>query len=240
MHVTINRRTMKANQGFISQKDMSITLFTFMGIHVLMPEKFGIVGTQEEFDAFVHFWRVIGFLLGIEDRFNCCGTTLRETIIRLETIREDIILPTLMFPTPEYESYTRVAVQGMWHTEPILHYGKTCYNSNTLNKHFNHFFSESAMFIMKRALKVPGYLFFDCESHGEEKPKEIANISLLVRLRIWLDIITYEYLCKFAFCRWVLNIMRILFALLDFFPFLALWSFGKKVAYVEIMKKQSY
>lgn len=115
MHITVNRRAVKAGEGIISQKDMAVTLFTFMGFHVLMPDKFGIVGTREQFEAFNHFWRLIGFMLGTHDQFNCCGETLDDTLGKLEAIRRDIIYPGLQFTSPEYESYTRIAVDGMWH-----------------------------------------------------------------------------------------------------------------------------
>lgn len=103
---------------------MAITLFNFMGFHILMPDKFGIVGTREQFEAFNHFWRVIGYLLGMEDRFSCCGETLDETLMRLRVIREDMLLPALMIPSPDFEHYTRTAIAGMWYNEPILHHGK--------------------------------------------------------------------------------------------------------------------
>lgn len=123
MHVVINRRSTKAGMGIISQKDMAITQFTFMGFHLLMPDKFGIVGTREQFEAFNHFWRVIGYMLGTENRFNCCGETLDDTLGRLESIKEDFLLPALKNPCAEYENYTKIATDGMWHQDPTLHYG---------------------------------------------------------------------------------------------------------------------
>ena len=56
MHVAVNKRAIKAGVGIVSQKDMAITLFSFMGFHVLMPDKFGVVGTREQFEAFSHLW----------------------------------------------------------------------------------------------------------------------------------------------------------------------------------------
>lgn len=123
MHVVVNARSTKAGVGIISQKDMAITQFTFMGFHLLMPEEFGIVGTREQFEAFNHFWRVIGFMLGTEDKYNCCGETLDETLGRLRAIKEDMLLPTIVSPHPDFEDYAKTAVEGMWHADPTLHYG---------------------------------------------------------------------------------------------------------------------
>lgn len=94
------------------------------------------------------------------------------------------------------------------------------------------------MFQLKRALKVPGYCYFESEAsdNEEKKLKALGQLSLYTRFRVLLDIVLYENLCKIFIFRWMLNFMRFFFALLDVYPLLALWSFGKKYAYVEIMK----
>ena len=80
MHYVVNRRATKSGVGIISQKDMAITQFTFMGFHLLMPEEFGIVGTGQQLEDFNHLWRVIGYMLGTEDKYNCCGETYEDTL----------------------------------------------------------------------------------------------------------------------------------------------------------------
>lgn len=95
-----------------------------MGFNLLCPELFGIVGTREQFEAFNHLHRLIGYLLGTEDRFNCCGVTLDDTLGRLEAIREDMMLPDLKSPCKEFDSYMRMTAEGLWHSDPLIHYGK--------------------------------------------------------------------------------------------------------------------
>lgn len=223
MHVVINGRATRAGEGIISQKDMSLTLFAFMGFHLLMSDKFGIVGSRKQFEAFNHFWRVIGYMLGVHDKFNCCAESLDETLSRLESMRADILLPGLEFPCPEYESYTKIALDGMWHFDPFDNY-------------FN-----SVMFILKRALEVPGYYYFESEAIGDVQlhNKMFQNFTIYTRFRILLDIVIYEYLSHIFIFRWVLNLVRISLAILDFYPVLALKKFGKKYAYVEIMKSKT-
>jgi hypothetical protein len=94
------------------------------------------------------------------------------------------------------------------------------------------------MFIMKRAMNIPGYHYFDSEASGSEHDNQRAlyKLSLYTRFRILLDIIVNEYLSQILIFRWVFNIMRFSLVLLDKYPVLALRSFGKKYAYVEIMK----
>ncbi|KAI1302307.1 hypothetical protein HDE_02536 [Halotydeus destructor] len=57
----------------ISQYDMLITQFAFIGFAILKPEKFGISLTSEDFDCVIHYWRCIGYLLGMDDKFNLCS-----------------------------------------------------------------------------------------------------------------------------------------------------------------------
>lgn len=124
MHVVVNRRATKAGVGIISQKDMAVTQFLFMGFHLLMPREFGLVASQEQFEAFNHLWRVIGYMLGAEDRFNACGENLEETKSRLLAIKEDLLLPATKNPFPGVESYVKTAFDGMWHSDPSLHFGE--------------------------------------------------------------------------------------------------------------------
>lgn len=124
MHVIVNRRATKAEVGIICQKDMAVMQFLFMGFHVLMPREFGIVASREQLEALSHFWRVIGYVLGTEDRFNACGETLEETESRLLAIMEDLVMPELKNPFPGIDDYVRTAFDGYWHSDPSLHFGE--------------------------------------------------------------------------------------------------------------------
>lgn len=123
MHVVVNKRSTKAGIGIISQKDMAITQFLFMGFALLMPDMFGVVGSYEQFDAFNHFWRLIVFLLGTEDRFNCCGATVEESRSRLQSIKEDMLLPAWKDPFHGSLAYSRTAYEGLWPYDPFANYG---------------------------------------------------------------------------------------------------------------------
>lgn len=54
--------------GPITQCDMAVTQFGFMGFPLLVQEKLGLHGSEEDLEGFIHFWRVIGHLLGINDQ----------------------------------------------------------------------------------------------------------------------------------------------------------------------------
>jgi hypothetical protein len=53
----------------MSQWDMVITQFCFLGFVVIHPAMFGFWNSKG-IEGFVHMWAVLGRLLGIEDRFN--------------------------------------------------------------------------------------------------------------------------------------------------------------------------
>jgi hypothetical protein len=55
--------------GVVSQRDVALTQFGFIGFALLKPDKFGVRQLKEgDWDAYVYCWRVIGQMLGLEDR----------------------------------------------------------------------------------------------------------------------------------------------------------------------------
>lgn len=103
----------------INQAEMSFTLFGFMGLVILYPEKLGIVGvTEEELDGFVHLWRVLGHLLGIEDRFNMCQGSFDQVKRRCQQIVDKLFIPNLPNLNEEWEHMSRCMIEGVAMTIP--------------------------------------------------------------------------------------------------------------------------
>lgn len=67
IHYYSSQKTKKMGIGIISQKDMALTQFAFMGFFVLKPKELGLQYEEKDLDAFCHFWRVLGYMLGIKD-----------------------------------------------------------------------------------------------------------------------------------------------------------------------------
>lgn len=67
-HKTNCQKSKKADIGSIYQQDMVLTQFGFIGYILIMPEVFGLRNKPEEDEAFNHFWRVTGYMLGIPNR----------------------------------------------------------------------------------------------------------------------------------------------------------------------------
>lgn len=66
-HFSGSRSAMNANIGIISQKDMAITQYGFMGYIVMSQKEVGVQGSRKEIEDFFHFWRVVGHVIGIKD-----------------------------------------------------------------------------------------------------------------------------------------------------------------------------
>lgn len=97
---------------------MSGTQFSFLGLLLLYPEKFGMRGaTREELEGFVHVWRCLGWLLGIDDRFNFCRfEDFAEMRQWTDFFLHEFVKPWMRdLTTAEYEHMGRAVVHGARH-----------------------------------------------------------------------------------------------------------------------------
>lgn len=51
--------------GSITQRDLALTQFGFIGIAIVSREKLGL---STDMKPLIHFWKVIGHLIGIQDK----------------------------------------------------------------------------------------------------------------------------------------------------------------------------
>lgn len=93
---------------------MSATQFGFVGLMVAYPEKFGAAGaTKDELEGFIHLWRSIGYLLGVEDKFNFCAGTYDEVVQRCRSFVENWAKPNFQDLTEDWKHMSRCLVEGM-------------------------------------------------------------------------------------------------------------------------------
>ena len=64
----VSRRSSQGGLRRISQLDMALTQFGFIGFTLISGDQLGIVASDAELNGLVHFWRVIGNLLGMEEK----------------------------------------------------------------------------------------------------------------------------------------------------------------------------
>ena len=94
---------------------MVITQFAFMGLALMHPDKFGMArATDRQLEGFVHLWRCLGWILGIDDRYNFCQLdTLPEAQKWAKYFTNNLILPWLkMSLSDEYEQMGRMVTKG--------------------------------------------------------------------------------------------------------------------------------
>ncbi|XP_038217335.1 uncharacterized protein LOC119836153 [Zerene cesonia] len=140
-HVRADRAAKLKRHGTVSQRDISLTLFGFIGITVLKPDKLGITQLKPgDWEGFNHFWAVLGAMIGLEDKYNICRKTFEETRLMCKIIQERIYTPC-MENVPEYfEHSSRVMLDGMNSVNPAIE-------------------AESLMFMARYVSDVPGYVY---------------------------------------------------------------------------------
>lgn len=58
---------------WMTQYDVALTQFSFIGLAMLFPAKSAMIAaTSEHLELINYYWRVLGFMMGIEDTFNAC------------------------------------------------------------------------------------------------------------------------------------------------------------------------
>ena len=67
MHFSANRSAKGLNIGMISQKDMAITQYGFIGFSIMSQKETGVQADRKEIEDYCHFWRVLGSIIGIKD-----------------------------------------------------------------------------------------------------------------------------------------------------------------------------
>lgn len=201
----------------VSQKDVAITQFGFAGYVVLSYKKLGVQYNREGMEGFVHLWRTIGYMIGLEDRFNLCTDDLDTTHQRMQLINDHFMRPGLQNPSADFEHMTRAMIDGMWCYSTMLDY-------------------DAFMFITRRLSNVPGHHYWDNEPSEGAKTvyKEMPWFS-----RIMLNILTvlHEVLLDITAIRWYINWMfRFNSNIVNkYFPVLAMVKYGFRKAYVKIV-----
>ncbi|CAO1335150.1 unnamed protein product [Diamesa tonsa] len=138
MHLLATQASLKKGNQMIVQSEMALTQFGFMGYALVRPHLLGIKhDNTEDRESFVHFWAVVGCMLGIEDQFNMCLFEL--DVVEIICIRY-IFIPLIQLETPVFHKLVSAFIEGMKNFVPFSSY-------------------ESRLFLAKRLLGVPGYQY---------------------------------------------------------------------------------
>ncbi|XP_045771228.1 uncharacterized protein LOC123871445 [Maniola jurtina] len=113
-HIQAGRVARLKGTGIISQRDVALTLFGFIGFAFLKPDKFSIRQLKEgDWDAYNHCWKVIGHMIGLEDRYNICRDTYEETRQVCQILQDRVFTPCLENVPEYFEHMSRVMLEGV-------------------------------------------------------------------------------------------------------------------------------
>ena len=86
---------------YFSQYDMALVQSAFMSGVVMYPKQFGMNCSVSDLEDYIHFWKGIGYLLGIQDHFNICSGNYTETAELCVDIREHVVFPAIKVHTSQ-------------------------------------------------------------------------------------------------------------------------------------------
>lgn len=127
--------------GFISQDEVSITTFGFVGFAIIRPHLFGINGKDRaKREGILHMWAVINYMLGVKDEFNICLLPLEAVEIEFDIIMRNLLSPYMQVESPLFKQMLGALIDGMQSYLPLSEY-------------------ESQLFLTRRAIGIPGYQY---------------------------------------------------------------------------------
>ncbi|KAI2801723.1 hypothetical protein BLOT_009539 [Blomia tropicalis] len=92
----MNKHVQDGDMKWISQYGMAHAQFSFVGFMAIFPKELGFSSFKaKDFHALFHFWRVIGYCLGTDDKYNLCSGSDEETIELCRQIYFDEWLPVI-------------------------------------------------------------------------------------------------------------------------------------------------
>ncbi|XP_017475249.1 PREDICTED: uncharacterized protein LOC108365658 isoform X2 [Rhagoletis zephyria] len=219
-HSNSSRACNKLGAGQITQKDLALTQFGFIGFATLGAPRVQLYD-EEYFESTSHMWRVLGYLLGIKDEYNICGRNWAETKSRLDIVMRRVYEPALANTSADFEQMTKALIDGLWPLNTTLTTG-------------------SVLFFTKRLACVRGYEYFEFDhrpgSQADAKQKlYYYDLGWYDRFLITYGLYLVTYLHKFGIVRWYLNFRIWLNTLIFYYlPYIAFWKYGIKHSYVRI------
>ncbi|XP_015588251.1 uncharacterized protein LOC107264473 [Cephus cinctus] len=216
-HCVASRRAARAGLERISQLDMALTQFGFIGFTLLNGDQLGVVTSSDELEGLVHVWRVVGSMLGMEERFNLCRGSLEETRGLCRRLLDEIFVPHLSLANEDFPEMGRVLLEGLWPVNP--HLDPRAFSAFTLR------LVTSATTNNNHSLVIDN-----------------TTLSLYSRFILGLQLFVHDNLLPRR-CWWSIIFrtffngqMRLAIYLTENCPFLAYWSFGREESRVNIFK----
>merc|ERR1711937_684830 len=120
LNITKNKGK-KVEGKWISQTDLSHTLIGFAGSILIAPSSFG-VPDDSKLEGYIHYWRVLGYLHGIEDRFNPFGGSMQIAQNTIADVTGNCLLPALEAPPADFEKMVQAVCSWAGAKNGIIYY----------------------------------------------------------------------------------------------------------------------
>lgn len=116
-------------RNWMTQFDMSITQFAFVGLAMIYPAKCGLIAaTEKELLAINYYWRVLGYLMGIEDEYNLCQFDNYKQVVELNKLALQEFVSTFeREPNEKGLSMTQALTKAMKYYLPSLTFNNLAY-----------------------------------------------------------------------------------------------------------------
>lgn len=183
----------------------------------------GVQLSKENIEALIHFWRVIGYMIGIDDQFNICNDNWKTTYSRLEIVMSDVYRPYLEITSSDFHEMAAALINGLWCFNPFLT-------------------TESFIYYTKMMCDCHGYYYYKSDRKCLENDKEpiYLQFNWYERLVLGFQTFLHGFLLNYAIFRWYWNHQIYMSRfIIYYFPFLAFYSFGIKKSYVRVFKDET-
>ncbi|XP_068623654.1 uncharacterized protein [Battus philenor] len=265
-HLRASRSAQMQNVGTVSQRDLALTQFGFIGFAVLMPDRFGVRQVSEgDWEAYNHFWKVIGHMIGIEDRYNLCRNNIEETRKVCQYVLDRVFTPCLENVPEYFEHMCRVMMDGLWAVNPVMESGSMLYLTKNLCNVPGYILTEAERISLQSRIKeqlngkhedigvdssllvqkskveglpqrAPLLLFLKDYETLDNSP-EYRKLSIAAKYKIAIYSLTMNFYTT-SIGRMLINIQYILSLIVaDWFPYVAVLLYGFKNAYVDKFKE---
>ncbi|XP_055902813.1 uncharacterized protein LOC129938991 isoform X2 [Eupeodes corollae] len=223
-HLRSSRACGKLKVGGITQKDMALTQFGFIGFITLGAPRIKLYD-PDFLESTSHMWRVLGYLLGIKDEYNICGENWEITRQRLEIAMEKVYRPALDNVSTDFYKMTEALLVGLKPVNMMLTPG-------------------SFIFFTKRLAYCKGYEYYDEDyPNGVKIPNQkqyFSDLSWWDRFLVSYGLFLVTYLHQYSIIRWYMNFrVWLIQFLMYYFPLGAFFKYGIKWSYVRIFSSSS-
>ncbi|GIY33764.1 DUF2236 domain-containing protein [Caerostris darwini] len=123
MHARVGKKmaSLQDDVVYVSQWDMAVTQWAFVGPLVLFRSRIGLHGCSDtDYDALIHFWRTIGYLLGIEDQYNLCQGNYNQVVATCESLLHKEYKVRLSKADPSSVGMARSVVEALSMMDHLL------------------------------------------------------------------------------------------------------------------------